>query len=120
MFAPRCARKAETAATIPGRSGQETSRRAVAEVGIARERYGRAARRGTQTIRGGRRSLPFGRRPLPVPGVASRSDMRGLEQQLGRAGAVFVQRDGVTVAAHFGSTAAELAVCRHGVGVADA
>jgi len=38
---------------------------------------------------------------------------------LARAGAVFVPRDGVLVAAHFGSAAAELAVCRHGVGVAD-
>jgi glycine cleavage system aminomethyltransferase T len=38
---------------------------------------------------------------------------------LGKAGAVFVPRDGVLVAAHFGSVAAELAVCRHGVGMTD-
>jgi hypothetical protein len=36
---------------------------------------------------------------------------------LDKAGAVFVPRDGALVAAHFGSAAAELAVCRHGVGV---
>jgi glycine cleavage system aminomethyltransferase T len=46
--------------------------------------------------------------------------MRGcLEELLGKAGAVFVPRAGALVAAHFGSVAAELAVCRHGVGVTD-
>ena len=45
--------------------------------------------------------------------------MRGLEEMLCRAGAVFVPRNGALVAAHFGSAAAELAVCRHGVGVTD-
>jgi glycine cleavage system aminomethyltransferase T len=46
--------------------------------------------------------------------------MRGcLEELLGKAGAVFVPRNGVLVAAHFGSVAAELAVCRQGVGVID-
>jgi glycine cleavage system aminomethyltransferase T len=46
--------------------------------------------------------------------------MRGcLEELLGKAGAVFVPRDGALVAANFGSVAAELAVCRHGVGVTD-
>lgn len=38
---------------------------------------------------------------------------------LDKAGAVFVPRGGTLVAAHFGSVAAELAVCRHGVGVTD-
>ncbi len=45
--------------------------------------------------------------------------MRGLEELLGKAGAAFVRRDGRLVAAHFGSAAAELAVCRHAVGIAD-
>lgn len=46
--------------------------------------------------------------------------MRGcLEELLSKAGAVFVPRHGTLVAAHFGSVAAELAVCRHGVGVTD-
>ena len=46
--------------------------------------------------------------------------MRGcLEELLGKAGAVFVPRNGALVAAHFGSAAAEMAVCRHGVGITD-
>ncbi len=44
---------------------------------------------------------------------------RALEETLGTAGAVFVTRGGARVAAHFGSVAAELAVCRRGVGIAD-
>lgn len=43
----------------------------------------------------------------------------GLEETLARAGAVFVTRGGVRAAAHFGSVAAEMAVCRHGVGLSD-
>jgi glycine cleavage system aminomethyltransferase T len=44
---------------------------------------------------------------------------RALQETLRRAGALFVSRGGDLVAAHFGSAAAELAVCRHGVGIAD-
>lgn len=44
---------------------------------------------------------------------------RGLEETLGSAGAAFVVRGSRRVAAHFGSVPGEIAVCRHGVGVAD-
>jgi len=42
-----------------------------------------------------------------------------LEETLITAGAAFTTRAGVRVAAHFGSVAAEMAVCRHGVGLSD-
>lgn len=45
--------------------------------------------------------------------------MRALEETLDAAGAAFVTRGSGRVAAHFGSAAGEMAVCRCGVGVAD-
>src|SRR5690242_6218214 len=66
--------------------------------------------------RAGRRATPSGTlSPMSATIPAGSS----LESVLGRAGAVLSTREGRPVAVHFGSAAAELAVCVRAVGLVD-